>query len=114
MHVDIQEDEWKLAKRRVEFEAAWQVTDKLEARGASASPTKDNLLWNGDDPSGPGRFWCDVCMAWEIRLNSVASCRSETPGCPAFRIRPAALVPLFKHGGRAESSIWRALWCRWT
>jgi hypothetical protein len=52
MHVEIQENEWNLAMRRGDFEAAWQVTDRLEARRRSAPPTKDNLLWNGDDPAG--------------------------------------------------------------
>jgi hypothetical protein len=52
MHVDIQEDEWKSAMRRGDFEAAWQVTDRLEKRRKSAPPTSDNLLWNGDDPTG--------------------------------------------------------------
>jgi hypothetical protein len=51
VHVDIQEDEWKLAMRRGDFEAAWQVTDRLEARRKSAAPNGDNLLWNGDDPT---------------------------------------------------------------
>jgi hypothetical protein len=52
MHVEIQENEWKLAMRRGDFEAAWQVTDRLEARRRITPPTKDNLLWNGDDPTG--------------------------------------------------------------
>jgi hypothetical protein len=52
MHAEIQENEWKLAMRRGDFEAAWRVTDRLEARRRIAPPTKDNLLWNGDDPTG--------------------------------------------------------------
>ena len=51
MHVEIQDNAWKLAMRRGDFEAAWQVTDRLEARRRTAPPTKDNLLWNGDDPT---------------------------------------------------------------
>jgi hypothetical protein len=51
MPVEIQQNEWNLAMRRGDFEAAWHVTDRLEARRRSAPPTRDNLLWNGDDPT---------------------------------------------------------------
>ena len=114
MHVEIQEDEWKLAMRRGDFEAAWQVTDLLEARRRSAPPMTDNLLWNGDDPRS--RSVSVRCLpAWEILadLENVQFFLAFSRD-PSSKRRRARLWQFIDwDGGRAGSSIWRALWCRW-
>ena len=44
MHVDIHENERKLAMRRGNFEAAWQVTDRLEARRKRSTDKRQSPL----------------------------------------------------------------------
>jgi hypothetical protein len=111
MHVETQEDRWKSAMRRGDFEAAWQVTDLLEARRRSAPPTTDNLLWNGDDPTG---------RSVSVRcLHGLGDTIQFSRFLPLLNARAAdlsvfvqsALVPLFKQqpgfgvirDGRADS-----------
>ena len=96
MHVEIQENEWEAAMRRGDFETAWQVTDRLEARRRSAPPTKDNLLWNGDDPAGrPVSVHCLHGLGDTIQFSRFFPLLSATAAQLSVFVQPA-LVPLFK------------------
>jgi hypothetical protein len=96
MQVEIQEDQWKSAMRRGDFEAAWRVTDLLEARRRSAPPTTDNLLWNGDDPTGRSvSVRCLHGLGDTIQFSRFLPLLNARAADLSVFVQPA-LVPLFK------------------